>query len=179
MIGNGYEWLTGIAPKQNWTTVAWNDWNLPKHSFISWLILQEGINTKSKLFAYGYCTDDSCILCDEYAETIDHLFMDCTFSCKVRGHIEDWIARPFPNINDLMAENRNSMKWKALAMILNTYRYYVWYHRNQARIQLSVVKPALVAERMKKLIQQRIRSFVKLRDGQDETGLRNQLGFDF
>ncbi|XP_074291935.1 uncharacterized protein LOC141618753 [Silene latifolia] len=57
-IGDGYDWLMGNYTKQQWFTIVWNDWNIPKASSISWLIMQEGINIKSKLYAYGFCQDD-------------------------------------------------------------------------------------------------------------------------
>ncbi|XP_074292236.1 uncharacterized protein LOC141619110 [Silene latifolia] len=63
-IGNGYEWLMGTNPTQDWAKIVWNEWNVPKHSFNSWLIMQEGLNTKVKLFAYGvFVEDDMCVLC--------------------------------------------------------------------------------------------------------------------
>ncbi|XP_074266671.1 uncharacterized protein LOC141589950 [Silene latifolia] len=176
-IGNGYDWLMGTYPTQNCTKIMWNDWNVPKHSFISWLIMQEGLNTKAKLYAYGFCLDDICIMCAEHSETIDHLFTECKFSCQVQKCVEDWIGRPFPTINELLNPNRNNMKWKALAMVLTTYRYYVCSQRNHARIQLSVLRPVVVAERMKKMIQQQIRRLTDLRGGQTELEIRTRLGF--
>ncbi|XP_074292526.1 uncharacterized protein LOC141619410 [Silene latifolia] len=149
----------GTYPTQNWTKIVWNDWNVPKHSFISWLIMQEGLNTKAKLYAYGFCLDDICII------------------CQVQKCVEDWIGRPFPTVNELLNANRNNMKWKALAMVLTTYRYYVWSQRNHARIQLNVFKPVVVAERMKKMIQQQIRRLTDLRGGQ--TDLEITFGFPF
>ncbi|XP_074318629.1 uncharacterized protein LOC141655449 [Silene latifolia] len=52
-ISHGYEWLMGPVPTQQWTMLVWNEWNVPKHSFNSWLIMQGGLNTKDKLYAYG------------------------------------------------------------------------------------------------------------------------------
>ncbi|XP_074318551.1 uncharacterized protein LOC141655364 [Silene latifolia] len=84
-VGNGYEWLMGLLPTQTWTKIVWNEWNVPKHSFNSWLIMQEGLNTKTKLYAYGCCQDDMCILCAKQPETSEHLFNECKFSAKYRS----------------------------------------------------------------------------------------------
>ncbi|XP_074277540.1 uncharacterized protein LOC141601169 [Silene latifolia] len=176
-IGNGYDWLLGNHTKQQWNAIVWNNWNIPKASFISWLIMQEGINIKSKLYAYGFCQDDRCILCDAQSETISHLFIECEFSRKIQKYVEDWIGRPMPTINELLATNRNNMKWKALAVILTTYRYLIWDQRNHARIELHVMRPSVVVERMKKMVQLHIRRRCMGKAGMSEMEIRNCLGF--
>ncbi|XP_074283206.1 uncharacterized protein LOC141607754 [Silene latifolia] len=151
-IGNGYDWLLGNHTKQQWTAIVWNNWNIPKASFISWLIMHEGINIKPKLYAYGCCQDDRCILCDAQSETISHLFTECEYSRKIQKDVEDWIGRSMPTINELLTTNRNNMKWKALAVILTTYRYLIWDQRNHARLELHVMRPSVIVERMKKMV---------------------------
>lgn len=151
-IGNGYHWLMGNHTDKQWSKIVWSDWNVPKHSIISWLIMQEAINIKSKLYAYGVCADDRCMLCDAHSETIEHLFNTCAFSIMTQKWIEDWIGRSVPTINELLIANHNKIKWKTLALILTTYWYHVWAQRNRTRHENSVEQPLRVAERMKKLI---------------------------
>ncbi|XP_074299346.1 uncharacterized protein LOC141630422 [Silene latifolia] len=163
-ISQGYEWIQGSAPNQQWTKLVWNEWNVPKHSFISWLIMQNGLNNKAKLFLYGCCEDDLCVLCAEMTETNEHLFTECKFSCQVQKYVEDWIHRPFPTDNELMNVSDRSMKWKALALVLSCYKYTVWHQRNLARTQFSVVRPMIVAERMKQVVQQQIRFLMSVKE---------------
>ncbi|XP_074314178.1 uncharacterized protein LOC141649385 [Silene latifolia] len=165
-ISQGYEWLMGSVPKQQWTKLVWNEWNVPKHSFNSWLIMQGGLNTKAKLFSHGCCEDDLCILCAEKPETSEHLFDECKFSCQVQKHVEEWIDRPFPTDSELLSVPSSSMKWKALTLVLSCYKYTVWHQRNQARTQFSIVRPILIAERMKMVVQQQIRKFSDRRGAQ-------------
>ncbi|XP_074302978.1 uncharacterized protein LOC141637320 [Silene latifolia] len=167
-IGNGYDWLLGTHASQPWSVIVWNDWNIPKCSLNSWLIMQEGINTKAKLFAYGVCTDDRCILCETQTETSDHLFNYCDFGKQVHELIEEWIGRSIPTINELMITNRNNMKWKAMALIQTTYRYCVWTQRNRARHELCVERPVIVFERMKKMIRSQVRRKYPNRDGRSD-----------
>ncbi|XP_074270913.1 uncharacterized protein LOC141594820 [Silene latifolia] len=176
-ISNGYDWLMGPCPRQNWATIAWNEWNVPKHSFITWLIMQEGINTKVKLHAYGFCQDDRCILCESHSETIEHLFNECEFSCKVQKCVEDWIGHPIPTINGLLSANRNNMRWKILAMIITAYRYLIWAQRNRARIELSVMRPEKIAAGLTTMIQTQIRSKCVIRKDMTELEIRSRLGF--
>ncbi|XP_074288690.1 uncharacterized protein LOC141613847 [Silene latifolia] len=167
----------GTAPTQHWTKIVWNEWNVPKHSFNSWLIMQGGLNTKAKLFSYGCCQDDLCVLYAEQAETNEHLFAECKFSCQVQKYIEDWIERPFPTDSELLNVSDSSMKWKAIALVLSCYRYTGWHQRNLARTQFSVIRPVLVAERMKMVVQQQIRKFTDRRGGQNELNARTWIGF--
>ncbi|XP_074298449.1 uncharacterized protein LOC141629328 [Silene latifolia] len=176
-IGNGYESLMGTTPTQHWTKIVWNEWNVPKHSFNSWLIMQGGLNTKAKLFSYGCCQDDLCVLCAEQSKTIEHLFTECKFSCQVQKYVEDWIERPFPTDSELLNVSGSSMKWKALAMVLSCYRYTVWFQRNHARTQFSVMRLVIVAEWMKMVVQQQIRRFTDRRGGQTELDARTWVGF--
>ncbi|XP_074302987.1 uncharacterized protein LOC141637401 [Silene latifolia] len=176
-VSNGYEWLMGPHPQQTWSTIVWSNWKIPKHSFISWVIMREGLNTKSKLHAYGYCQDALCILCEEQAETITHLFEDCIFSCKVKRFIEAWADRAFLTFNEIQSPNGNRMQLKVLSLILTAYRYTIWYHRNSARHNLCVLRPELVARQLKELVQQRIRSKAKEKDGHTDLNIQASIGF--
>ncbi|XP_074314286.1 uncharacterized protein LOC141649495 [Silene latifolia] len=135
-----------------------------------------GLNTKARLFSYGCYQDDLCILCAEQAETNEHLFTECKFSCQVQKYVEDWIERPFPTDSELLNVSHSSMKWKALALVLSCYRYTVWHQRNLARTQFSVARPVLLAERMKMVVQQQIRKFTDRRGGQNELNARTWIG---
>ncbi|XP_074297366.1 uncharacterized protein LOC141628078 [Silene latifolia] len=145
-IRSAYDWLMGVHPRQSWLKIIWSNWNIPKHSFISWIVMQGGLRTKDKLHAYGCCQDDLCIMCEEKAETDDHLFSECIFSRKVQECVEDWTGRPLPTVTELLSAHRNRMQWKALSLILTAFRYIVWYQRNSARLNLCVMKPELVAK---------------------------------
>ncbi|XP_074305759.1 uncharacterized protein LOC141640982 [Silene latifolia] len=108
-IRRGYDWLKPTQNPQPWHSVVWNNWNTPKQSLISWLILQGGMNTKEKLHKIGYCTDDRCLLCDSMPETIDHLFSSCIYSCKVKHLLENWIGSNMPTVSHLAASVTDSV----------------------------------------------------------------------
>ncbi|XP_074289425.1 uncharacterized protein LOC141614576 [Silene latifolia] len=176
-ISHGYEWLMGSPPTHQWTKLVWNDWNVPKHSFNSWPIMQGGLNTKDKLFSYGCCEDDLCILCAEQPETKEHLFAECKFSCQVQKYVEEWIKRPFPTDNEMLRVLDSSVNWKALTMVLSCYKYTVWHQRNLARTQFSIVRPVLVAEQMKIVVQQQIRKFYDSRGKHQQLNARDWTRF--
>ncbi|XP_074288955.1 uncharacterized protein LOC141614100 [Silene latifolia] len=68
-IGEGYEWLRNKQPKKDWVQLVWNDWNLPKHALISWLVMNQGLNIKAKLFQFGCCPDNRCCILDAYTSS--------------------------------------------------------------------------------------------------------------
>ncbi|XP_074298043.1 uncharacterized protein LOC141628848 [Silene latifolia] len=75
-----YEWLRGSLPKVDWYGVVWNNWNLPKHRFMGWLLAQNSLHTNSRLLEFGMDIDDSCYLCGLAYETQPHLFFECLYS---------------------------------------------------------------------------------------------------
>ncbi|XP_074305597.1 uncharacterized protein LOC141640815 [Silene latifolia] len=89
-IKKGYEWLRNKQPKKEWVQLVWNNWNFPKHALISWLVMNEGLNVKAKLFQFGCCPDNRCCICDQEPETQEHLFFDCLYSRQVMSLIEQW-----------------------------------------------------------------------------------------
>ncbi|XP_074283247.1 uncharacterized protein LOC141607797 [Silene latifolia] len=147
-LKNGYVWLSTQQPKLDWCSLVWNSWNIPKHSIITWLIMQEGLNVKTRLFQFGYCEDNLCLFCGELPETIAHLFYDCIYSCKIREALAVWLGRSFPGLTELRNGRKNSMQWKATPILFNVYLYTIWHQRNNTRIQLSVLRPELVASQV-------------------------------
>ncbi|XP_074317710.1 uncharacterized protein LOC141653760 [Silene latifolia] len=87
-IRNGYEWLRTQQPKQDWVSMVWSSWNIPKHAHIVWIIMHNGLNVKDKLCKIGYCTDDRCIICDSHFETQEHLFFYCRYSQQILKQME-------------------------------------------------------------------------------------------
>ncbi|XP_074298838.1 uncharacterized protein LOC141629792 [Silene latifolia] len=91
-IREGYEWLRTKQPKKEWVHLVWNKWNFPKHELISWLVMNQGLNVKAKLFQFGCCPDNRCCVCDQAPETIEHLFFECLYSRQVLSLVEQWFA---------------------------------------------------------------------------------------
>ncbi|XP_074313773.1 uncharacterized protein LOC141648967 [Silene latifolia] len=96
-----YEWLKGRKP-----TVAWYKWILnehviPKHQFMGWLYAHGAMRTKDKLIKYGLDVDDSCLLCEQAAESIDHLLCDCIYGRKVMQDISQKMQISFP-VTDML-----------------------------------------------------------------------------
>ncbi|XP_074271360.1 uncharacterized protein LOC141595292 [Silene latifolia] len=72
-----YEWLRGTRPKVEWSTAVCDNWSLPKHRFLGWLIAHNSLHTNSRLMSFGMDVDGQCVLCGLAKETYQHLFFAC------------------------------------------------------------------------------------------------------
>lgn len=82
-VGSGFEWLIGTQPRVNWYLWVWNSANIPKHSFICWLICHKRVKTRDKLKTYGVVNDNRCLVCEADEESCSHLFFKCVYSCRI------------------------------------------------------------------------------------------------
>ena len=71
---------TPVGAKQLWKTRA-----PPRVRFFVWLILHGRCWTAERRFRHGLQTSDTCIICDQSSETMDHLVLGCVFSREVWG----------------------------------------------------------------------------------------------
>lgn len=55
----------------------------PWHSFIVWLVMNNRLALKSRLFKWKLVDDTTCVLCRSSSETVNHLFFECLFSTNV------------------------------------------------------------------------------------------------
>ncbi|XP_074292527.1 uncharacterized protein LOC141619411 [Silene latifolia] len=89
-IRHCYEWLRHRAAPQNWAPGVWNSWNVPKHSCITWMSMNNGLNTRAKLASFGYCQEQLCCICESSPENQEHLFFQCEYSQQVLQEIKKW-----------------------------------------------------------------------------------------
>lgn len=62
---------------------VWNNLNILKYSFVSWLIRTDKIKIKGKLLKIGAVDDDKFFICMCAEEIRDYLFFECQFSRRV------------------------------------------------------------------------------------------------
>ncbi|XP_074305941.1 uncharacterized protein LOC141641167 [Silene latifolia] len=168
-IKGGYDWLSPAHDTPDWTALVWTNWNIPKHSMTTWLRIHEGMNLKSKLYRFGCCADDLCILCQRQPETVEHLFTNCVYTVRVQSQLVQWYGGYFPTVNNLITVSRNGIQWKIKVAMFNAFNYSIWYQRNNARINDWLLRPEIVAARIEEDIRRRVKS--KCRAVDDQTVL--------
>jgi hypothetical protein len=62
---------------------AWKVRALREHKIFIWLVLQDRCWTNERRHRQGISDDDKCTLCDQDTESIDHLLVNCVFSCQL------------------------------------------------------------------------------------------------
>lgn len=89
---SGYEWMLGTLPAFPMAKAIWSKFNIPKYSFICWLVVHGRILTKDRLMSWNIMVDnDICALCNLEVESIEHLFFKCTFSGELCRSIANWL----------------------------------------------------------------------------------------
>lgn len=135
-ISVGYNMLMGEFQKERWALQVWNKWSLPKHTFISWLAVQDRMNTRERVGRYINLADRSCVLCTDSIETRDHLLFDCIWSKICLGKLKSWL-----NWRCSATKLMTLLKWIQRSRITKTRKqmyiasltaliHMIWYARN-------------------------------------------------
>ncbi|XP_074304260.1 uncharacterized protein LOC141638972 [Silene latifolia] len=151
-VSSGYHWMQGSHPPVLWYKDVWDNWLLPKHSFIAWLIQKKALNTRVKLHRLGVCLSDTCALCEVGKETHDHLFAECDYSARVIAGVEEYFHICFTGSNHCSSKIRK--KSSRLARIV-TY-YMIWNERNVCRLTLQLSRPELLVSRISQYVHDRL-----------------------
>ena len=75
-----------IRPRKEkvvWYRLLWTSLVVPKHAIIAWMAIQNRLPTKDRLRNWGLEMDDKCVMCQQEAETRDHIFFDCPFAVAI------------------------------------------------------------------------------------------------
>lgn len=57
-----------------WHEVIWFQGRIPKHAFLSWIVVRDRLVTRDRLFRWGLLVPESCVLCTGGNESRQHLF---------------------------------------------------------------------------------------------------------
>ncbi|XP_048492374.1 uncharacterized protein LOC125493253 [Beta vulgaris subsp. vulgaris] len=91
-VKEGYQWLQGSQEDVPWHYWVWNSSNIPKHSFIAWLVSLGKLKTRVILAKAGICQDTSCLLCCTGEDSCQHLFFQCPYSVIISQKVMGWIV---------------------------------------------------------------------------------------
>ncbi|XP_074314242.1 uncharacterized protein LOC141649451 [Silene latifolia] len=159
-VRSGYDWLRLHQIKPWWYNTVWNSWNVPKHAFITWLIMHNRMTTREKLYRFGYCNTDACCICENATETQPHLFFECDYIKVVVSLIQDWCSACISLSGARAGGYGNGgakLKQQVYAIILNACIYHIWAQRNSARINGILMVPSLVVQKIIEVVRQRIK----------------------
>ncbi|GKV49366.1 hypothetical protein SLEP1_g56121 [Rubroshorea leprosula] len=78
--GRTWHWIRSKQSKVPWHRLVWFSRQIPKHSFISWLAILDRLTTKARQKKWSPNIDDTCVLCNNGSETVEHLFFKCSYA---------------------------------------------------------------------------------------------------
>ncbi|XP_074271364.1 uncharacterized protein LOC141595297 [Silene latifolia] len=155
-VGYGYTWIQDQHPPVSWYSDVWDRWNIPKHAFIAWLVSHKALNTREKLYAYGICDSQDCVLCEAGIETHSHPFEDCLYSKQILGQIENWLQFK------LYSDRRCSQLQQHVCRMAKLACWYsIWMERNKCRMDLQLTLPRNIVKDLKRLSHARISQMIQ------------------
>ncbi|XP_062088788.1 uncharacterized protein LOC133795351 [Humulus lupulus] len=161
-ISSGYKLLNQVHKSFHWSKEVWCRLNIPKHSFVLWIAIQNRLKTRERIRSFNITEDSTCILCNGADETVDHLFFGCSFSQDCLQQLKNWLGwrAHIESLHGLLRWVERSKKSKfqknVLAASVASLVYHLWQARNNKLWQSSIVSPKLLVQEEKWQIKTRI-----------------------
>ncbi|KAM6563484.1 hypothetical protein CsatB_023482 [Cannabis sativa] len=135
-ISNGYKALCPPQNKMNWSHEVWNRLNIPRHSFFLWIVVQDRLRTRERLYKLNIIGEDFCLFCKDQTESSEHLFFSFSFSKLCLSQVKAWLGWRV----ETTALNR-LLRWLERAKISRFHKvvlvaavvalvYHLWKNRN-------------------------------------------------
>jgi hypothetical protein len=133
-LAHAYDFFRPVGSIVPWDRVVWEQWSLPKYSFILWLAVLGKLKTRDRLWFIP--SDPSCAFCRCESETHAHLFFACSWTGRLWGRIKDWlrIDRRMMSINSALRglfPKRSNLVARMRRVSLGITVYLIWEERNK------------------------------------------------
>ncbi|XP_074263534.1 uncharacterized protein LOC141586257 [Silene latifolia] len=139
---------------------------LPKHTFVAWMVSNEALMLKSRLYRLNISQDDLCCICSLHEESHQHLFQGCIFSQTVIQEVENWLGSSIGQQHDCLqhiAKRRwSKIRKRIVNAAIQACWYLIWQYMNEARLLSQVPRPGLVAREVQCIVSLRVRNYVPL-----------------
>lgn len=89
-----YNLLRQQSPLVPWRKAVWFSGGIPKHNFLTWLLVLNRCPTRDRILGWGLQTDPACLFCNSSPESRDHVFFHCHMpwtvwsSIALRGRLQ-------------------------------------------------------------------------------------------
>ncbi|XP_074303608.1 uncharacterized protein LOC141638059 [Silene latifolia] len=160
-VNSGYEMLRNKFQAVQWDKYVWSDWNVPKHSFVGWLIAREALQVKAELFALGISQDDQCLLCGTGVEAHEHLFQQCPYSQRILSVLADDVQVVL-SAGTLLAgiwdQVRSGVQQKVVMCVFMAAFYFIWMQSNHVRVEGSLLRHEILVHHIMQIVKNRIKA---------------------
>jgi hypothetical protein len=109
-IASAYDFFRYKTDLVQWTSVVWEQWSLPRHSFSLWLAMLGKLRTRDWLQFLS--SDSTCPLCQNVNESHAHLFFNCDWSSSLWSKARLWLKlhSNMPSLNKVIRVLHNNKK---------------------------------------------------------------------
>ncbi|KAJ8427683.1 hypothetical protein Cgig2_027990 [Carnegiea gigantea] len=156
-VAQGYKWQQETQGKVPWTKLIWARSNVPRNAFISWVLIQHRLPTKSRIEKFQPQADTLCVLCSTEEEEEEHLFYTCNYAKAIWTELKKWWSHT-PNVQNnrqLMGSLKHGKSPGLQKQITITATFhYIWSARNHRIFQ----KQQIIAHQTAYLIKDQVRS---------------------
>jgi hypothetical protein len=136
--------------------VVWFPFSSPKMSCCLLKALKGRLPTRSRLKTFGIINEDSCVLCNEATETIDHLFFECPFTAYLWSLSRLKLGLYLPEMRNLIQEAeliQGKFKVKDKSYILSRLAlqvtvWHIWLERNRRVFQHQQMNKIMIFRRL-------------------------------
>ncbi|XP_022042316.1 uncharacterized protein LOC110944982 [Helianthus annuus] len=154
-----------------WSKVVWSSFNIPKHSFMCWLIFKKKLWTQDRIMRWNHSVTGSmnlmcCLLCQSGLETHEHLFFECSYSKsvwhKVRHKVYmNSIQDSWEDISAWFIARANSKSVFSVAsrLVVAAAAYVIWSERNARFFSNRLRPPEQLADRIISTVRTKLISF--------------------
>ncbi|XP_071740799.1 uncharacterized protein [Rutidosis leptorrhynchoides] len=149
---------SNINGEFDWVKIVWNPIVPSKIATFHWLAIQGGVQVKEFL-SYRHClrdsSDDKCVWCANYVESIEHLMLHCSYSYRVWSSLFNWWNFNWvipSSIVDFSIEWNNGMNIRASrfwALIGPATLWAIWLARNEVIFNGKYTCSTIIASRIK------------------------------
>ncbi|XP_074311352.1 uncharacterized protein LOC141647161 [Silene latifolia] len=157
-----YNWLRHKHEVVWWCKPVWSSLGAPKHAFIEWLVADNALMLKTRLFKFQIIADKLCCICQLQDEDHEHLFQNCVYSIQILQGVDKWLCSEIAQPNSLLGITRN--RWSRCRKEICTAAlmacwYFIWMQRNQARLHQCLLRPARVILEIQKVNRYRFMAY--------------------
>ena len=162
--GEVYTYLKGHVPLVPWTQLVWFSYGIPRHSFLTWLVMLNRCPTRDRLLQWGLDVDPKCLLCNNSNESQNHLFFDCSYSGFIWRMISDRCQLQLTTswedlIQQLLASPRNKDLRRLTLLAFQGSLYWLWPERNTRLHQQSFRTAESIFSTIDKQLRNCVQSF--------------------
>jgi len=164
-------WYMNLADKVKWARIAWSSLNIPRHSFMTWVLLRNRIPVRARLARFTNIKTQ-CQICQEEEETQEHLFYNCKWLKEVWEAIGQWISTPRQSGQEWLQLLLNCKGPQHQKRIWNAVFTATIYHIRDARNQLIFKDVAVDKLRMIKTIKEEVVQRILYRAKENKSNYR-------